>query len=111
MQGPTRTKEIGGRVYTARQPTLSEIINFFDAPPAPLKDFEVVEEMLFPAEEVAMTDLIMMSDAREEDLKGMTEDDLVALARMIKEVNPSFFQMRFRMDRAGQEIARATLPD
>lgn len=110
MQGPTRSIEIGGRTLTVRQPTLSEMCNFFEYPPAPMEGFEVVDALILSSEEMAITDLLMMSDAREEDLKGMTEDDLVALARLIKEVNPRFFQMRSRLLQAGQEIA-AQLPN
>lgn len=105
MQGPTRTIEIGGRVYTARQPTLNEMINFFDSPPATVEGFEVVESLLIASEEVAISDLLTLTDATSDDLKSLAEDDLVALANKIKEVNPRFFQMRSRLDQMGREIA------
>lgn len=109
MQGPTRTKEIGGRTYTVRQPTLLEMVNFTEHPPEPMPGFEVVDALLLAGEEMEITDLLAMSDATPEELKVMTEDDLVALALKIKEVNPRFFQMRSRLLRMGQELASETL--
>lgn len=106
MQGPTRTKEIGGRVYTARQPTLLEIVNFTENPPEPMPGFEVVDALLLAGEEMEITDLLAMSDATPEELQAMTEDDLVALALLIKEVNQRFFQMRSKLLQMGREIAK-----
>lgn len=110
MQGIERKIELGGHIITARQPTLSEMVNFFQNPPEPLREFDVVGPYLLADLDMAVSDLVMLSDATPEVLKAFTEDQLVQLANHCKEVNPRFFQTRSLMLQAGREIA-AQLPE
>jgi hypothetical protein len=109
MQGLSRTLEIGGRTFTARQPTLAEMVNFFENPPAPIEGWEIVDAFLIKDLDMAVSDLVMLSDATVEVLAGLSEDELVALANHCKSVNPRFFQMRSLMLQAGREIAALPL--
>jgi hypothetical protein len=105
MQGLERKKELGGHTITARQPTLAEMINFFQNPPSGGSEFDVVDHFLLSDLDMAVSDLLMLSDATPEVIKQLTEDQVVELAKHCKEVNPRFFQIRSLMLQAGREIA------
>jgi len=109
MQGLERKKTIGGHEFTARQPELMEIINFFNNPPEPIPELEIIDTYLVADLDMVVSDLLMLSDATLDDIKKLGEDQIAELAILCKENNPRFFQMRSQMLQAGREIAALPL--
>jgi hypothetical protein len=105
MQALERKKTIGGHEFTARQPSLLEVINFFDNPPEPIPELDIIDTFLVADLDMVVSDLLMLSDATLDNIKALTEDEIGELATLCKEANPRFFQLRSQMLQAGREIA------
>lgn len=94
MRNLTRDIEINGRTFTVRQLALFEIIQWLENPTKAMPGMEVVDALLLSDEAMAISDLLMISNATVEELKQMTEGELADLAKICREVNPRFFTMR-----------------
>lgn len=103
------TVSVGGRDVTVIELTVSEIRRWLAELSAPKADAEVdvVDQLLFG--DVALSELMRMTDISNEALADATPSELDALRTRCREVNAHFFALRERLLALGT-TAMASMP-
>lgn len=93
--------DLDGVIITVHEATVMEIRSWLKSL-REAKTFDVIDSMLFEAEEVTISDLVRLSDAPRSIIESFPPSQLIKLAQAVKEANPFFFRFRqnlFKLDK------------
>jgi hypothetical protein len=93
--------DLNGLIVTAHEATVIEIRNWLKGLVS-ARPFDNIDQLLFQAEDVTLTDLVNLSDASRTTLESLPPSLLIKLAEAVKEANPFFFRYRqtlFKLDK------------
>lgn len=100
MMRRDRTVEVDGISFTAKELTVSEITAWVDShlrPDDDMSTYGLVAMMMPVAEGVVLKDLEVLTDLSAEQLQGIGQSALEAIAAKCKEVNAGFFALAARV--------------